>query len=174
MATIDKGGQSVASRLIPRLRLSTFLVVVACVAVGLSWETNRRCREAQELAARRLGYLRLVAERRKQLGEKHRRRALAVSELAENSRRAIELDPVQVLRREPYLPKVLALRYRQIEWEWLMAENAKWAAAHPDQPWPDAPPYPAMVSKPGPSTKQTTQPKEPGPYQVPRIVKKPE
>ncbi len=53
-----------------------------------------------------------------------------------------------------------------------MAEAARWAAEHPDQPWPDHPPYPEMIAKPAPSPKPTTPTKDVEPYSVPRVVKK--
>jgi hypothetical protein len=175
---MDKPERAVAKWLSPRLRLGTSLIVIALIAAGLSWETDRRRREVQESAARRLRDLQIVAEGRKQRGEEHRLRAIALEARAEDIRQFVEREQFRDVssrdrRYKLYSAEGLALTRRQVDWERLMADNARWAAEHPDRPWPDAPPYPEMVAKLAPSRKPAAPPTKDGPYTVPRIVKKP-
>ena len=87
MARMVELRRVVANRFVPRLRLGSFLLVIDCLAVGLSWETDRRRREIEESASRRLRDLRLIADERRQRGEEYRLRALALEAEAETIRR---------------------------------------------------------------------------------------
>ncbi len=90
MSRIDETGRPTTNRIRPRLRLWAFLVVIACVAFGLSKETDRRRRELREWEDRRLQGLQLVAEGRKQRAEEYRLRVLTLEEEERQQRDFIE------------------------------------------------------------------------------------
>jgi hypothetical protein len=52
-------------------------------------------------------------------------------------------NPAQHLEREK---AKLGLIARQIEWERVMVERARWASEHPAEPWPQKPPEPSLAS----------------------------
>jgi len=150
LSKVDRFAQSVANRIRPRFRLGTFLVVIACLGFGLSVEADRRRRETLESESRRLRDLRLVAEGRKQRAEEHRLRHLALKAEEEQLVAFIKergRGPEMGHWRGPTDAERLDLIRRRKDWEQNMAAYARWAADHPDQPWPVTPPYPQMLAK---------------------------
>jgi hypothetical protein len=174
------------------LRLGTMMVVVALLAIGLTFETNRLRREAREAKLRQQRLLMVIAETRSERVAVHRRQYEGAiqkikfyqswldyiegrggsDQFSIGSGRYLPHD-----QQVSYLRSEIAKEEARAKWAEIMARNLEWAADHPSEPFPPAPPNPDMVGLPAVPT-AVDQPEPPrgpafsGRPAVPLVVKK--